>query len=170
MSTGFEYRYNLIQYLITNYMDLRIIYWTCCHVCRPLHIGYLDNVRCCSLSAPHMRLRTIHNCSNGDNLTSILLQVSVVDELGIPVKFVGVGEGVDDLQPFDAEAFVNAIFPWELFKPLQWLILYSLCRIFVRLLDNVMQNFGSFNLKFINILLPGWKGLHAASLFISCNL
>lgn len=36
--------------------------------------------------------------------------VSVVDELSIPVKFVGVGEGVDDLQPFDAEAFVNAIF------------------------------------------------------------
>ncbi|ESW06995.1 hypothetical protein PHAVU_010G093600 [Phaseolus vulgaris] len=36
--------------------------------------------------------------------------VSVVDELGIPVKFVGVGEGVEDLQPFDADAFVNAIF------------------------------------------------------------
>lgn len=36
--------------------------------------------------------------------------VSVVDELGIPVKFVGVGEGVEDLQPFDAEEFVNAIF------------------------------------------------------------
>ncbi|KAM1068580.1 hypothetical protein ACFX2A_000531 [Malus domestica] len=36
--------------------------------------------------------------------------VSVVNELGIPVKFVGVGEGVEDLQPFDAEAFVNAIF------------------------------------------------------------
>lgn len=40
-------------------------------------------------------------------------QVSVVDELGIPVKFVGVGEGLDDLQPFDAEAFVDAIFPWD---------------------------------------------------------
>lgn len=39
-----------------------------------------------------------------------LYQVSVVDELGIPVKFVGVGEGVEDLQPFDAEIFVNAIF------------------------------------------------------------
>ena len=38
------------------------------------------------------------------------LQVSVVDELGIPVKFLGVGEGVEDLQPFDAEAFVDAIF------------------------------------------------------------
>ncbi|XP_057511406.1 cell division protein FtsY homolog, chloroplastic-like isoform X2 [Actinidia eriantha] len=36
--------------------------------------------------------------------------VSVVDELGIPVKFVGVGEGLEDLQPFDAETFVNAVF------------------------------------------------------------
>jgi fused signal recognition particle receptor len=40
-----------------------------------------------------------------------LLQVSVVDELRIPVKFVGVGEGMEDLQPFDAEAFIEAIFP-----------------------------------------------------------
>lgn len=38
-------------------------------------------------------------------------QVSVVDELSIPVKFVGIGEGLNDLQPFDAEAFVNALFP-----------------------------------------------------------
>lgn len=37
--------------------------------------------------------------------------VSVVDELAIPVKFVGIGEQLDDLQPFDVEAFVNAIFP-----------------------------------------------------------
>lgn len=37
--------------------------------------------------------------------------VSVVDELGIPVKFVGVGEGVEDLQPFDAGAFVATLFP-----------------------------------------------------------
>ena len=36
---------------------------------------------------------------------------SVVDELKIPVKFVGVGEKLEDLQPFDAEAFVNAVFP-----------------------------------------------------------
>ncbi|KAI5598595.1 hypothetical protein BDE02_02G143300 [Populus trichocarpa] len=40
----------------------------------------------------------------------IMPVASVDDELGIPVKFVGVGEGVEDLQPFDAEAFVNAIF------------------------------------------------------------
>ena len=41
------------------------------------------------------------------------LQVSVVDELGVPVKFVGVGEGIDDLQPFEALAFVEALFPSE---------------------------------------------------------
>lgn len=34
-----------------------------------------------------------------------------MDDLGIPVKFIGVGEGMEDLQPFDAEAFVEAIFP-----------------------------------------------------------
>ena len=37
--------------------------------------------------------------------------VSVVDELRLPVKFIGVGETVEDLQPFDADAFVNALFP-----------------------------------------------------------
>ncbi|PRW61059.1 cell division chloroplastic isoform B [Chlorella sorokiniana] len=37
--------------------------------------------------------------------------VSVVDELGVPVKFVGVGEGIEDLQPFDPLSFVDALFP-----------------------------------------------------------
>lgn len=37
--------------------------------------------------------------------------VSVVDELGLPVKFVGVGETVEDLQPFDPESFVDSLFP-----------------------------------------------------------
>lgn len=37
--------------------------------------------------------------------------VSVVDELGVPVKFVGVGEGIEDLKPFDAGLFVDALFP-----------------------------------------------------------
>ena len=31
-------------------------------------------------------------------------------ELGIPVKMIGVGEGLDDLQPFNGEAFVEALF------------------------------------------------------------
>ena len=35
--------------------------------------------------------------------------IAVQRELGIPVKFVGLGEGPDDLAPFDAEAFVDAL-------------------------------------------------------------
>lgn len=37
--------------------------------------------------------------------------VAVVDELGLPIKFVGVGERIGDLQPFDANAFASALFP-----------------------------------------------------------
>ncbi|KAG2425447.1 hypothetical protein HXX76_013657 [Chlamydomonas incerta] len=37
--------------------------------------------------------------------------VSVVDQLGLPVKFIGVGETAEDLQPFDPEAFAEALFP-----------------------------------------------------------
>lgn len=36
--------------------------------------------------------------------------LAIQRELGIPVKFIGVGEGVDDLQPFDPQAFVNTLF------------------------------------------------------------
>ena len=36
--------------------------------------------------------------------------VSIKNELDIPVKFIGVGEQIDDLQPFDANDFVNALF------------------------------------------------------------
>ncbi len=35
--------------------------------------------------------------------------VAVQRELGVPVKLVGLGEGVDDLAPFDPEAFVDAL-------------------------------------------------------------
>ena len=35
---------------------------------------------------------------------------SLKKELGIPVKFIGVGEGVDDLRPFHPEDFVGALF------------------------------------------------------------
>jgi len=36
--------------------------------------------------------------------------VSIKSELDIPVKFVGVGEKIDDLQPFDAKSFAEALF------------------------------------------------------------
>lgn len=35
--------------------------------------------------------------------------IAIAKELGVPVKYVGVGEQVGDLQPFDAKAFVEAL-------------------------------------------------------------
>ncbi len=36
--------------------------------------------------------------------------LTIREELEVPVKFVGVGEGIDDLQPFDADAFADGLF------------------------------------------------------------
>lgn len=36
--------------------------------------------------------------------------VAISQELKLPVKYVGVGEGIDDLQPFDRKTFVDALF------------------------------------------------------------
>ena len=38
------------------------------------------------------------------------IAIAIHSELGVPVKYIGVGEGIDDLQKFDPEAYVNAIF------------------------------------------------------------
>ena len=35
--------------------------------------------------------------------------VAIAQELGVPVKFVGLGEGIDDLQPFNAEEYVKVL-------------------------------------------------------------
>jgi fused signal recognition particle receptor len=36
--------------------------------------------------------------------------IGIQEELGVPVRYIGVGEEVDDLQPFDASLFVQALF------------------------------------------------------------
>lgn len=36
--------------------------------------------------------------------------VAIADELGIPIKLVGIGEGIDDLRQFEPEGFVDALF------------------------------------------------------------
>lgn len=59
--------------------------------------------------------------NNAANITGIVLTkldgtakggivITIREKLGIPVKFVGVGEGIDDLQEFNAEDFANALF------------------------------------------------------------
>ena len=37
--------------------------------------------------------------------------LSIRRELGLPVKFIGVGEKIDDMQPFNAQEFIDALFP-----------------------------------------------------------
>ena len=39
--------------------------------------------------------------------------LAIKRELGIPVKFIGVGEGIDDLRPFEPKEFINAFFEEE---------------------------------------------------------
>ncbi|MDI3270609.1 MAG: signal recognition particle protein Srp19, partial [Bacillota bacterium] len=38
------------------------------------------------------------------------IAVAVAVELGLPIRFVGVGEKAEDLQPFSAAEFVEALF------------------------------------------------------------
>ena len=59
--------------------------------------------------------------SKAANITGIVLTkldgtakggvvIAIRNELGLPVKYIGVGEGIDDLQPFDAEQFADGLF------------------------------------------------------------
>ena len=41
------------------------------------------------------------------------IAIAIQSELQVPVKYIGVGEKLEDLQKFDAEAFVNALFDAE---------------------------------------------------------
>ncbi len=36
--------------------------------------------------------------------------IAIQKELGIPIKYIGVGEGIDDLQPFNPREFIDALF------------------------------------------------------------
>ena len=36
--------------------------------------------------------------------------VAIAGELGVPIRYVGVGEGIDDLLPFSAGDYVEALF------------------------------------------------------------
>ena len=66
-------------------------------------------------------LGTFLSCKNAADITGLVLNkldgtakggivLSIKRELGIPVKFIGVGEKIDDMQPFNAEEFISALF------------------------------------------------------------
>lgn len=42
------------------------------------------------------------------------IAIAIQSEMGIPVKYIGIGEKIDDLQKFDANSFVNALFDVEI--------------------------------------------------------
>ena len=41
------------------------------------------------------------------------IAIAIQSELGVPVKFIGVGEKIDDLQEFDPDTFVDALFDFR---------------------------------------------------------
>jgi len=36
--------------------------------------------------------------------------VGIVNQMKVPVRYLGIGEGVDDLKPFDAREFASSLF------------------------------------------------------------
>ena len=48
-------------------------------------------------------LTTLDGSAKGGNV------IAIAQELQVPVKYIGVGEGIDDLMPFEAQAFVEAL-------------------------------------------------------------
>jgi len=46
---------------------------------------------------------------DGSGKGGIVLQLS--HNFGLPIRYVGVGEGLEDLMPFNAEDFVNSLLP-----------------------------------------------------------
>ena len=45
-----------------------------------------------------------------DGTSKAGMVISIFKDLGLPIKFVGLGEQPDDLQPFDAKQFAEALF------------------------------------------------------------
>ena len=66
-----------------------------------------DGIHLRTLSAPSSESQRIMS------FTSITVTdhfIAIQAQMGIPVKYIGVGEKIDDLQKFDADSFVKAIF------------------------------------------------------------
>ena len=86
--------------------------------------GYLETLVVLDGTTGQNALIQARQFSEAANLTGIILTkldgtakggiaVAIQSELNIPVKYIGVGESIDDLQKFDAQAFVNALFHIE---------------------------------------------------------
>ena len=83
--------------------------------------AHRENLIVLDASTGQNALQQAKEFSQVTNLTGIVLTkmdgtakggiaVAIQSELGIPVKYIGVGESIDDLQKFNADEFVNALF------------------------------------------------------------
>jgi len=61
-----------------------------------------------TLSRSHWRDRNRPHQTGWDSERGII--IGITDELKIPIRYIGVGEGMDDLREFNASEFVQALF------------------------------------------------------------
>ena len=83
--------------------------------------AYRENLIVLDATTGQNALSQLREFNDVTNITGIILTkmdgtakggiaVAIQAEFGIPVKYIGVGEKVEDLQPFDSDTFVNALF------------------------------------------------------------
>ncbi len=83
--------------------------------------AYRENLIVLDATTGQNALSQLKEFNDVTNITGIILTkmdgtakggiaVAIQAEMGIPVKYIGVGERVEDLQKFDSDTFVNALF------------------------------------------------------------
>ena len=88
---------------------------------REYYDAYRENLIVLDATTGQNALSQLREFNDVTNITGIILTkmdgtakggiaVAIQAEFGIPVKYIGVGEKVEDLQKFDSDTFVNALF------------------------------------------------------------
>ncbi len=83
--------------------------------------AYRENLIVLDATTGQNALSQLKEFNDVTNITGIILTkmdgtakggiaVAIQAEMGLPVKYIGVGERVEDLQKFDSDTFVNALF------------------------------------------------------------
>ena len=86
--------------------------------------AYRENLIVLDATTGQNALSQLKEFNDVANITGIILTkmdgtakggiaVAIQAEMGIPVKYIGVGEHVEDLQKFNSDTFVNALFDVE---------------------------------------------------------
>ena len=70
----------------------------------------MTGVQTCALPISALAVTKLDGSAKGG------VVIGIVDQFRIPIKFVGIGEGVDDLKVFDKKEFVQSLFSKDDFK------------------------------------------------------